>query len=78
MDVVGLYPHIPHEKGLTSLKEVLKEYQGRISLEKQIPANDLIDLARLILKNNYFEFDNKIYRQKTRYCDRYKVCSCIC
>lgn len=38
MDVVGLYPHIPHEEGLQALREAL--------------TNCLDDLARLALTNN--------------------------
>ena len=38
MDVVGLYPHIPHEEGLQALREALK--------------NSPDDLARLALTNN--------------------------
>ena len=29
-----------------------------------IPVEDLVSLARLVLENNYFEFDEKIFRQK--------------
>lgn len=38
MDVVGLYPHIPHEEGLQALREAL--------------TNSPNDLARLALTNN--------------------------
>ena len=38
MDVVGLYPHIPHEEGLQALREAL--------------TNSPDDLARLALSNN--------------------------
>lgn len=37
-DVVGLYPHIPHEEGLQALREAL--------------TNSPDDLARLALSNN--------------------------
>jgi hypothetical protein len=32
--------------------------------EWELPVEDLVSLARLILENNYFEFDEKIFRQK--------------
>ena len=35
-------------------------YIGQLKL----PEEDLVDLTRLILRNNYFEFDDKIYKQK--------------
>ena len=65
MDVVGLHLHIPHKEGLRSLKEILEKYKDRVNFgEKHIPNQDLLDLAMLILENNYFEFDCKIYKQK--------------
>ena len=63
MDVVGLYPHIPHDEGLESMRSVLNEYDRNIGIDGQLPVEDLIDLAELILKNNYFEFEDKIYHQ---------------
>ena len=58
IDVVGLHPHIPHREGLDSLPKVL-EYADCV-----IPEDDLIKLEKLVLKNNYFEFNGKIFRQK--------------
>ena len=55
MDVVGLYPHIPHDEGLESMRSVLNEYNRSIGIDWQSPVEDLIDLAELILKNNYFD-----------------------
>ena len=57
MDVVGLYPHIPHDEGLESLRSVLNDYNRNIGIDEELPGKDLIELAELILKNNYFEFD---------------------
>ena len=65
MDVIGLCLHIPHEEGLKSLKEIIQELKGEIDLtECYVDEDDLIDLARLVLENNCFEFDDKIYWQK--------------
>lgn len=61
MDVVGLYPHIPHEEGLLYMKETIEEFVDKFKLEVPV---DLVEIAKLILQNNYFEFDDKIYRQK--------------
>ena len=68
MDVVGLYPHIPHEEGLKYMKEVIEEYIRNSETDENfnIGADDLIDLAKFILENNYFEFEGNIYRQKLR------------
>ena len=54
IDVVGLYPNIPHSKGLTSLRRFL-ELRGN----KQISRDTLTELAEIVLKNNIFEFDEK-------------------
>ena len=52
-DVVGLYPSIPHNEGLEVLKKQLDNFY-----EKSIPTEDLVKMAELVLKNNYFEFDS--------------------
>ena len=58
IDVVGLYPHIPHGEGLEALTRAFD------NAESKLPVDELISLARLVLENNYFEFDEKIFRQK--------------
>ena len=57
-DVVGLYPHIPHEEGLSAMREALGR-SGRSS----IPAEDLVDLARIVLTSNNLTFNGKHYVQ---------------
>ena len=59
IDVVGLYPSIPHEEGLATLKYALDARQ-----EKTVSTESLMDLASLVLKNNYFEFNDNFYLQK--------------
>ena len=56
--MVGLYPHIPHVEGLEALTRAFD------IAESKLPVDELISLARLVLENNYFEFDEKIFRQK--------------
>ena len=56
--MVGLYPHIPHGEGLEALTRAFD------TAEREMPVEKLISLARLVLENNYFEFDEKIFRQK--------------
>ena len=58
-DVVGLYPHIPHEEGLETMKKYLDQRQ-----DKSISTGHLCDLAKIILKNNFFENGSKVYHQK--------------
>ena len=57
-DVVGLYPHIPHEEGLSAMREALRR-----SGQSSIPAEDLVDLARIVLTNNNLTFNGKHYVQ---------------
>ena len=47
MDVVGLYPHIPHSEGLEAL---------RLAMNKagDMPVDDLVSLAKLVSENNFF------------------------
>ena len=58
-DVVGLYPNMPHGKGLDSLHRFLETRDN-----KQISSHTLTELAKVVLKNNIFEFDEKIFKQK--------------
>ena len=55
---MGLYPHIPHCEGLEALKKAINDG------EVEIPSEHLLNLAKLILDNNYFDFDERVYRQK--------------
>ena len=55
---MGLYPSIPHEAGLNALKEALEK-----RTRKDIPTENLIKMAEFVLKNNFFEFDSKVFQQ---------------
>ena len=59
MDVVGLYPNIPHEGGLKALENALNRRE-----DQSINTTSLMELAELALKNNYFEHVYKIYKQE--------------
>ena len=59
VDVVGLYPNIPHEEGLSALRKRLDNRK-----EKYISTDMLCDLAEVVLKNNIFKFSKKIFQQK--------------
>ena len=51
MDVVGLYPNIPHEEDLSALRKQLE-----IQTEKYVSTDTIIDLAKVVFKNNIFTF----------------------
>ena len=59
VDVFGLYPNIPYEKGLSAL---LKRLNKR--MEKYISSDILCDLAEVVLKNNSFKYGEKTLNQK--------------
>ena len=49
-DVLGLYPSIPHE----ALEKALNNRTN-----KKVSTEDLVKMAKFVLKNNYFEFNNR-------------------
>ena len=57
-DVVGLYHSISHEAGLQALEETLENRN-----HKQISTDKLFNMAQLVLKNNFFEFNNDVFQQ---------------
>ena len=58
-DVVGLYPNIPHGEGLEAIRKALNTRQN-----PSISTESLVGLGKLVLENNVFEFNGKVYRQK--------------
>ena len=58
VDVIGLYPSIPHEEGLEALRGALERRE-----DKAISTDSLTELAHLVLKNNFFEFNGDFYQQ---------------
>ena len=58
VDVVGLYPSIPHETGLKSPSEVLDKRE-----QNTIATSELIMMADFVLKNNYFKFNGQLKQQ---------------
>ena len=58
IDVVGLYPNIPHKEGLKALGEALEKRQ-----DKTIPSTFLVEMMQFVLETNIFEFDKKLWLQ---------------
>ena len=54
IDVVGLYSNIPYEEGLLFLKKALDKRRN-----KTVSTESLIELAELVSRNNYFEFNDR-------------------
>ena len=59
IDVVGLYLNIPYEEGLASIR---KHSDNREN--KQLTTDTLVELADIVLRNNYFQFLDKTFKQK--------------
>ena len=59
IDVVGLYPNIPHDDGLTAIKTALDKRE-----EKTILTESLLELAKCVIKNNIFEHNCRFFKRK--------------
>ena len=59
IDVVGLYPNISHKEGLASIRKHLDNREN-----KEVTTDTLVKLADTVLKNNYFQFLDKTFKQK--------------
>ena len=57
-DVLGLYPSILHEAELKALEKALNN-----GTNKKVLTEDLVKMAKFVLKNNYFEFNGKVKQQ---------------
>ena len=58
IDVVGLYPNILYSEDLNFLQRFLEMRDN-----KQISSDTLIELAEIVLKYNFFEFNQKTFKQ---------------
>lgn len=58
LDVCALYTNIPHEKGIEAVKNILKKYP-----EVGRPDSYILELLKLQLEGNDFEFNGDFYLQ---------------
>ena len=58
IDVVGLYPNIPHNEGLIAMRIALD-----LRKDKRILTEFLIELAECVLRNNIFEHNLSFSKQ---------------
>ena len=58
VDVVGLYPSITHDEGLESIREALNSRS-----DQSVSTETLLELMKLVLKNNFFEFNSEFFQQ---------------
>ena len=53
-------PNISHQAGLKALNEAIEK-----RVNKKIPRENLVKMAEFVLNNNTFEFNSKVYQQKS-------------
>ena len=58
IDVVALYPNISHEKGMASFRKFLNA-----KTEKKVTTETLVELSKIVLKNNIFQFNKKTLKE---------------
>ena len=58
IDVVELYPNIPHKEGLEAIRKALDKRE-----DQTISTDSLILLAECVLKNNVFEHNMIYFKQ---------------
>ena len=72
VDIVGLYPNIPHKEGLSAFRKQLDN-----QIEKYIPSDELCDLAEGITKRNIFKCGKKNIKTKKRDCNQNEICTSL-
>ena len=63
LDVVALYPSIPIADGIAAVMKKLDDHTDEIDL-LGLSANDMEHLLYFVLENNYFKFNNTVFRQR--------------
>ena len=56
----GLYTSITRQAGLEALSEALDK---RLDKTHKVPMGKLVKMAEFVLKNNYFQFSDKVYQK---------------
>ena len=59
IDVSALYTNIPMDEGIQAMQAALNERQ-----DQTVPTNFIIELLRMVLKFNFFQFDSDIFLQE--------------
>jgi hypothetical protein len=61
MDVTSLYTNIPHDDGIAACRKIWEQ-----RTDQEPPTECLVEILRLVLKNNNFNFDGNHYLQLKR------------
>ena len=61
IDIKSMYSNVPIEKGIKTFEEALEKRSD--SDKKRIPTHFVVQLLKLVLKSNTFEFNNELWIQ---------------
>ena len=64
MNIVGLYPNIPHEEAFKPELTIKRLIRLETRKEKYVLTDTIMDLAEVVLKINTFTFGKKTLKQK--------------
>ena len=62
LDVTSLYTNITHDRGIEAIAYWIENYPTYLIVTR-FTKEFIIEGLLLVLKNNYFKFDNKIFHQ---------------
>ena len=62
IDVVGLYPNIPQDEGMSAFEQFISDQNYRE--QSEMPTNFLMKLLKFVLSFNSFYFDGTLYLQQ--------------
>ena len=55
-DVVGLYPHIPHDQGVETMERFFNKHE-----DPSVSSESICKLANIVLKHDYSELEKDVY-----------------
>ena len=64
LDATSLYTNITHNRGIEAIAYWIENYPTSL-IDTRFGKEFIIEGLLLVLKNNYFKFDNKIFHQLT-------------
>jgi len=64
VDIISLYTNIPHEEGINACIHLIENIKYRTLLPSFVPNKTILKtLFLFVLENNYFDFENILYKQ---------------
>ena len=57
VDVLGLYPNIPHNEGLEAMRKALDTRQN-----PSCSTESIVSLGKVVSDDNVFELDGRVYK----------------